>query len=398
MKSRRRCGTRHVPADRSNRLHGGQAEEPYFRAITAQGEGRLRYMSDPVRAGRKNGGRRSWLAQVAISTVLWAASAASDSAAQERLYPDNLFGVALISETSAVTTGYHGAIRLSRDGGRSWTPVASGTDDSLRRVAVAGDGDLFAISHRGRILEGGRNGLDWRQIHEEPGLQLRDVAFADAKNGFVTAHDGVILHTDDGGRNWKRQTLSNYTGRDLPRLNGVAVIDPSQAIVVGEFGVVAATNDGGDTWKVISQQIYPTLLQVAVAGDRGLAVGLNGTLLTLSRAAGGEWSVTPIDTGTSQHLLSVALSSEGGYGLIGGNGLLLTLTAEGLKPAMVAPDYPLGYSWLGGVAIGKDGRAIAVGLGGAILRADSPDGLFTLATTGRPTAASLTNDSERVTQ
>ncbi|PWR17472.1 hypothetical protein, partial [Zavarzinia aquatilis] len=140
--------------------------------------------------------------------------------------------------------------------------------------------------------------------------------------------------------------------------------------------VVAATADGGATWQVISEQAYPTLIDVAMAGDHGYAVGLNGTLLSLSVAADGAWTVTPVASGVSQHLLSVALSADGARGLVGGNGLLLSLVDGTFKPASVPDTVPLSYIWIGGVAIGKDGHAVAVGQGGLILRADAPDAAF----------------------
>lgn len=309
------------------------------------------------------------------------AALALEPVGEARLYPDNLFGAAF-ADGYAVATGYYGAVRVSGDGGSAWEAVSSGTTDLLRRVAVVPGGAAFAVSHRGRILESAAGGRDWRVVHEEPGVYLRDISFSDARNGFAVGHDGLILHTADGGATWVRQELANYTGRDKPRLSGVAALDARHALAVGEFGVVAQTSDGGTTWTVLSEQVYPTLLQVAVSGRRGLAVGLNGTLLALDLGPDGTWAIAPIATGTSQHLLSVAFSPDGRTALIGGSGLLLTLQGDAFVPAKVTPEFPLGYSWIGGVAIAAGGEAIAVGQGGAILHADSTGGLFTPAVTG----------------
>ncbi|RJF89365.1 hypothetical protein D3874_25085 [Oleomonas cavernae] len=324
-------------------------------------------------------------------------TAIADGAAPARLYPDPLFGVVLLDQSTAIATGYHGAVRLSVDGGATWAAEPSGTEDMLRRVATTSDHHVFAVSHVGKILEADADARGWRTVHDEPGLYLRDIAFATPQVGWAVGHDGVILKTGDGGATWSRQELANYTGRDKPRLSGVAAIDAAHALTVGEFGVIAETHDGGTTWSVISAGQFPTFLGVAVAGNTGYAVGLNGTLVRLANSEADGWSATLVPLGTTQHLLSVALSRDGTEGLIGGNGLLLTLRNGQFLPAKVTEAFALTYAWIGGVAIGASGRAIAVGQGGAILVADRANGTFNPAATG-PVTAQTTTASDRVTQ
>ncbi|WP_158596109.1 WD40/YVTN/BNR-like repeat-containing protein [Oleomonas cavernae] len=273
--------------------------------------------------------------------------AGAKDAGNYRIYPDNLFGVALGGQASVVS-GYHGALFVSADGGRAWVQQDSGTDDLLRRVKRLPGGRFVAVSHRGAIMMSDTAGHGWRVVHTEAGQYLRDVAFADDQVGWAVGHNGLILRTTDGGNTWTPFGISDYKGRDLPRLSGVVALDKSHALAVGEFGVVASTSDGGATWKIVTEQVYPTLLDVAVAGSGGYAVGLNGTLLALSMSRAGEWTMKPLPSKTMQHLLSVALSADGSKGLIGGNGLLLTLGKSGFEPAMVVPTVPLSYLWVGG--------------------------------------------------
>lgn len=314
-----------------------------------------------------------------------------------RDYPDNLFGIALAADGAAIATGYHGAVKLSADGGQAWTAGESGTADLLRRVTWLDGGRAFAVSHRGRILASDDGGRRWQTVHREEGLYLRAIDFADDASGWAVGHNGVILHTADGGRSWATQALSDYKGRDLPRLGAVVALDARRAVAAGEFGVIAATEDAGATWRVITEQVYPTLLDLAIVKDRGYAVGLNGTLLSLGLDGAGTWQVSPVETGGVQHLLAVALSADGGTGLVGGNGVLFTVTGAKLAPAAVAPEFPLGYAWIGGVAIGRGGQAVAVGQGGVVLRADRPEGPFLPAATGPFAIQSLT-ETDRVPQ
>lgn len=323
--------------------------------------------------------RRGFLAMgalaVAAAPLLGPTRIAMAAETAKRLYPDPLFGVA-IDQGVAVATGYHGAVAISGGDSSGWLSVQSGSDDLLRRVVRRPGGGFVAVSHRGRILESNPQGRDWRVIHEEGGLYLRDVAFASGAVGWAVGHDGAILVTRDSGKTWQRGEISDYSGRDKPRLSGVAALDERRAVAVGEFGVVAATNDGGQVWKVVTEQAFPSLLDIALAGDQGYAVGLNGTLLALGVGADGLWTAEPQSVGTSQHLLCVAVSTNGRDALIGGNGLLLTRGKSGFQTATVAPEVGLTYTWLGGAAIAEDGRAVAVGQGGLILVADNVAGTF----------------------
>ncbi|MCW0182667.1 WD40/YVTN/BNR-like repeat-containing protein [Zavarzinia sp.] len=309
----------------------------------------------------------------AVAVALTGKAKAAESGL--RLYPDALFGIA-VDGGVAVATGYHGAVAVADGDPSKWLSVSSGSDDLLRRVVRRPGAGFVAVSHRGRILESNLQGRDWRAIHEESGLYLRAVDFASESTGWAVGHEGAILMTRDGGKSWLRSEISDYAGRDKPRLSGIAAIDEKRAVAVGEFGVVAATEDGGQVWKVVTEQAHPSLLDVAIAGDRGYAVGLNGTLLALAADASGRWTVEPQATGTTQHMLCVAISASGREALIGGNGLLLTLGKSGFQAAAIAPQVQLNYTWLGGAALAEDGRAIAVGQGGLILVADNAAGTF----------------------
>jgi len=237
--------------------------------------------------------------------------AARADAAGYRVYPDNLFGISL-GASASVASGYHGAIVVSGVDGQAWSPVESGASDLLRRVAQVPGHGFAAVSNRGRILAGDATGRAWHEVFAEEGQNLRGIAFVDGNVGYAVGHNGVVLRSADSGKTWTTSPLEGYAGRDLPRLNGVAVVDGQRAVAVGEFGVLAATSDGGATWQVISEQAYPTLIDVAMAGDHGYAVGLNGTLLSLSVAADGTWTVSPLASGAATACCSRSRTASSG--------------------------------------------------------------------------------------
>lgn len=344
-------------------------------------------------ASRSRGGpaafREPWLA-IGLAALLAAASPAraevGGSAAAPaftqglpvRICPDSLFGVAVGADGVAVATGYHGAVLSSPDGGVHWTRINAGDGALVRRVALLGDGTVFAVASDGRILKGTAGAAGWQTVYDAQGLYLRDVAFATDKIGWAVGHDGLILKTSDGGATWQEQGLKNWPGRDQPRLSGIAAIDDANAVIVGEFGVVAQTSDGGTTWTIVSSNTLPTLLAVAMHGETGYAVGLNGALVHLSVPRGVPAQAELVASGLTQHLLSVALSPDGAHAVIGGRSVLIDFTDGKATPLDVPAEAGLEYAYIAGIAIGADGTTLAVGQNGLVLRAAAPQGPYEL--------------------
>lgn len=289
-----------------------------------------------------------------------------------------MFGIALGGDGVAVATGYHGSVFSSTDGGAHWARIDAGDGALVRRVTVLGGGTVFAVSSDGRILKGVAGTAGWQTAYDAQGLYLRDIAFASDTVGWVVGHDGLILKTSDGGATWQEQGLKDWPGRDQPRLSGLAVIDDMNAVVVGEFGVVAQTSDGGANWIIVSENKLPTLLSVAMHGKDGYAVGLNGALVRLSVPHGGAARADLVESGLTQHLLTVALSPDGTRAVIGGRSVM----AECVDGKVTALDVPaqaaLEYTYIAGIAIGADGTTLAVGQNGLMLRAAAPQGPYEL--------------------
>lgn len=300
----------------------------------------------------------------------------NDAPAALREFPDNLFGVAFGANGEALAVGYHGAVKLSSDDGLHWLPLDAKTPDLLRRVVHAGGGAYFAVSSGGKILKSTDSGRTWAAVHSETNLYLRDLAFADAESGWVSGHDGSIFHTADGGSSWREQELKDWHGHDKPRLSGIAAIDAKRAVVVGEFGVVAFTVDGGDTWSIASSNTLPTLTAVAMRGNHGVAVGLNGAVVRLTLSADGQLSVDPVDTGTSKHMLAVAMCADGESALIAGRETLEVYSGGKLTTVEDASGRGFANLFVGGVAISGEGHVLAVGQAGMILRATSVTGPY----------------------
>lgn len=340
---------------------------------------------DVVRGGREVSGAALWRS-IILATCLVASpltAVAEDGLAPpvdavERNFPDPLFGIALGAGGTAIATGYHGVVRMSEDGGMHWSRIDAGDGALLRRVALFDDGTVFAVSSAGKILKGTAGKAGWQTVYDAQGTYLRDIAFASRATGWAVGHDGLILKTSDGGATWTTQGLKDWPGRDQPRLSGIAAIDDQRAVVVGEFGVVAATRDGGATWAIVSANALPTLLSVAMRGQSGYAVGLNGAVVRLTLPDEGIPAAELVATEETSHLLAVALSPDGTHALIGGRGLFAEFSDGKLTPLDVPPEAGLAYAYVAGIAIGADGTTVAVGQNGLTLRADAPQGPYKL--------------------
>lgn len=185
--------------------------------------------------------------------------------------------------------------------------------------------------------------------------------------------------------------------------------DGGRGLAVGAFGTVMASADGGATWE---RQATPTgdvsLLSVAVRGDRCMAVGQGGLVLTADDCR--SWRTAPGIT--KSRLLAVDVNRHGIAYAVGAFGTILrsddwgkswaaqtvdwtAFTQDGAEPhlydvhvaddgtATVVGEFELvlrsgigGLLWkalhkgersLFGLSVGEDGQLLAVGQSGALI-------------------------------
>ncbi|MFC7049968.1 WD40/YVTN/BNR-like repeat-containing protein [Emcibacter nanhaiensis] len=304
-----------------------------------------------------------------------------------RLVPDNLYDVDFDDFRHGIATGYYGTILQTSDGGSHWNRVRSDTSELLRRVDMVSENKAWSVGHRGGIFYSGNGGRDWELQARIEGIFLRDISFSSERNGWAVGHEATILHTRDGGKSWISQKLKDYSGRDLPRLNAIKALDENTAVLAGEFGVVAITHDGGENWHILPSGVKTTLTAVAYAGDRAVAVGLDGVALDISLDDTGR--IVPLETGVKQHLFDLAFDRQG-RGVIVGQSVLLRFEGTRVSLMEAEPDVELPYRWFHGVEVLRDGAIYAVGLQGNMIRArSSQSGFHRIARLGDP--ASVTS-------
>ncbi len=177
----------------------------------------------------------------------------------------------------------------------SWTPVASGTDRTLRAASVFGS----------RLIITGEEGLilftdDLKQfttatLNPPTTDWIEDVA---ASGSLLAAvGDNAAIYTSPDGVNWTRRTVGFSQW-----LRGVA-FGGGRFVTVGENGFIATSTDGVN-WSPVAggSGTSVRLNRVRYFSSRFWAAGQGGVLL--SSANGMEW--TPVNTEATNDLFDIA--------------------------------------------------------------------------------------------
>lgn len=188
-----------------------------------------------------------------------------------------------------------GSLAETRDGGRSWTPRASGLAPgaSLQFVndkvgfALFADNGLRKTTDGGSTWTAASNGmLQTPQIHAFFDAQLGVARGGSGRLPDGQPTSGTVWATRDGGLHWSALSAA-------PRfLNALLFVDATRWIGVGGNGI-AQTEDGGASWK----PLYPgdsELLAVA-RSETGIywAAGRGGKLLR-TVDAGVTWTAVAL--------------------------------------------------------------------------------------------------------
>jgi len=147
--------------------------------------------------------------------------------------------------------------------------------------------------------------------------------------------------------------------------------DGVRGVAVGDRGTVVMTRDGGSSWSAEDATTGLALLDVALEGDRMIAVGQMGRVLV--RAGSGDWEKRAADV--EERLMSVDLHRAGLAVAVGGFGTVRISTDGG--STWYTPDTAFsslveeGYDpHLYAVEITDEGRIIVVGEFGLVLVSD----------------------------
>lgn len=255
-----------------------------------------------------------------------------------------------------VAVGTSGVCVLSKDHGASWSTGAPLADDGL---AVAyGNGKWLAGGVAGEVYQTAEPEVPWSTV-ETLGYEIYAIDAVRILPG--TFHygdegsDPKIWNTPDHG------TSTNGGGRPAAHDGYGAAHDADAWVQVGSGGTVYRSVDDGVSWGTVASGVVVALRAVELFTGTAVAVGDSGTIIR-SETSGASWST--VTSGTSEHLYGVA-SYGGGRWVVVGAAIILLSDDDGetWAPAETQPT----VAALRAVTI-HEGRAIAVGDGGVIVR------------------------------
>lgn len=271
---------------------------------------------------------------------------------------DALFDVQVVGAHVWVV-GSPGLLLHSSDGGLTFAPQGSIGSAALFNVDFVDEKTGWASGRNGLVLATTDGGATWTKQTTGTNEPLLALDFVDARHGMAVGNFAAAVRTDDGGNTWKPMRVAPE-GED-PTLNGVALSSPTEAVVVGEFGGIYHTADGGVSFEVVDGGVTESLFDViALPGGGVLATGSQGALI-LSEDGGKTFAA--VASGTSNHLFRVAVGGQRVF-VTGNRGLVLSAdNPRGPYAAWTAPT----MFWLGGVAVGADGKGLLVGARSLVL-------------------------------
>ena len=155
---------------------------------------------------------------VALSLSLAAPLPAAAAPAQWRLAGEAQIThkatlAAFVDEKNGITAGYAGAMYVTHDGGKTWTP---GVNSSACRFGLEAlpDGAAWTAGNLGNVRASTDGGAHWTVAasfgRSEP-RHARHLSFLDAKRGLIASQEELGL-TADGGESWTKLAVPAKAG------------------------------------------------------------------------------------------------------------------------------------------------------------------------------------------
>lgn len=205
-------------------------------------------------------------------------------------------------ENQALTVGYSGLIRFSKDGGKNWL---AGTNRSmcLYGCNILDEKTFFATGNGKQVIISKDAGDTWGRVTDIGGSSPKgkSISFSSATDGWVSSKTW-LGETTDGGKTWSQ----------IPLPEGVSLIETVCTTKAGTGYAVSGekelfrTTDSGKTWEkltspftAISGAFKPMFavdnqgIALSMKGDKGIAatigrIGEKQTLMICTTLDGGK--------------------------------------------------------------------------------------------------------------
>ena len=271
-----------------------------------------------------------------------------------------------VGDRNAIIVGDSAIIRITADGGKTFTPGASTGSGDYLDIDDNGTGRLFIVGTTAKLYYSDNKGISISAVTAPDGYagDFYGVAAVNqlvvavgtlgkivrssnggtiftsiaAANGYTGTFSDVVMNNSGTtiavGANGEIQTSSNY-GVDWVKRNppggytgtyrSVALDDSGTAIAVGSNGAIHKSTDGGATWTAKSANSFTgTFFGIKIDQSYAVVVGSGGQIQTSSNL-GDTWNVRSLAGNTSTQINDVVIDVELSLGIVfGESGLVQT--------------------------------------------------------------------------
>jgi len=230
-------------------------------------------------------------------------AAGSQAVAWTRLGTQDVHSLAFApGSADRLLFGHHGGVLETRDGGRSWDPLAVRADAMGMRPGE--DGSIVIAGHE--VFQASYDaGRTWASIPNDlPNLDIH--AFArdpdEPRRMWAYLAEGGLYESLDGGTGW-----SEVFDGHRPALVAISRQGVTALIGLDPFTGLAASDDGGRSWRPVGAPPSSPVLALAATPDgRSIVLGSTEGLFR-SDDGGVSWSERLL-AGT---VLAAAISEDG---------------------------------------------------------------------------------------
>lgn len=217
------------------------------------------------------------------------------------------------ADASVVLFGSHRGMLVSRDGGRTWTPIGP-TGDAMGIAMPAGSKTAYAAGHD-VFFRSDDGGQTWsKQRPALPGTDIHGFAASAATPGrfyaFVVGHG--LFRSDDGGSTWAG--LGTMPGSTMSMT--VAAGPGGDILFASTMEGVQRSRDGGTTWERV-----PELGGAYVNASGARVYAAAGTRVLVSSDGGMRWEQRAFPNGKAALVAPAANDPETVYVLAEGFGV-----------------------------------------------------------------------------
>lgn len=204
---------------------------------------------------------------------------------QRQVY--DLSAVQILSPTRAIAAGPFGTVRLTQDGGATFSYPESGSEHHLDDIAFFDTSTGLIVGRHGTIVRTSDAGVTWSARETPISDDLLAIATDADMIAVAVGINGALVISDNGGMEWK--AVSSATADSL---FSVAGNSQGTFIAAGKNGTVVRSTDGGKSWTPLNSGTQTDIRAVAFAGDRWYIAGYDGSLYS-SLNEGQNWTKVP---------------------------------------------------------------------------------------------------------